>query len=470
MTGAAEGLGRFGQVRTRLAGIDLEIQLVFVAWLVILGLASGRNDATLVTWVVVAALGVLIHELGHAFAYRAFGVQPRIVLSAVFGLTFGEELPPARSLVVSLAGPATGIALGLLSIGLAAVIGPDDGLARVVVSDLAFVGFGWAVLNLLPIQPLDGGQAVRSLIAATGWRNAERIALVISILAAAVIGVAALASGFVFLVLFMVWFAAGNLAEFQALGEDRLRAELNRLGRRLMEGEADAAIAGLETVARKARTRSVAESALTGRAFALLSQGRPEEAEEDLRRLSRPGAAELLTASIGLHHGRLDPALAAHLADHQDAVSAMGAARAILDTGRLDEVLELAMALPGDAATRALRALLVGLHFDGDHEAALRVGELLFDREPVWNEVAYFVASSHAALGRDEEALAWLARSAELGASYVTYIDRDANLARVRELPGYGPIHGVLAENSGGRPPDTGALLGDADSDVDRQP
>ena len=132
---------------------------MFVAWLAILALASGRNDLALVTWVVVAGLAVLIHELGHAFAYRAFGVQPRIVLSAVFGLTFGDELPPTRSLVVSLAGPATGIALGLVSIGLAVVIGPGDGHA-LVVEDLAFVGFGWALLNLLPIQPLDGGQAV----------------------------------------------------------------------------------------------------------------------------------------------------------------------------------------------------------------------------------------------------------------------------------------------------------------------
>ena len=466
MTGATAWLGRIGQVRIRLAGIDVEIQLVFVAWLAILGLASGRNDLTLVTWTVVAALAVLIHELGHAFAYRAFGVQPRIVLSAVFGLTFGGELPPARSLVVSLAGPATGIALGLVSMGLATVIGPSDGLAHVVVEDLAFVGFGWAVLNLLPIQPLDGGQAVRSLIVTTGWRDAERIALVISILAAAVIGIAALSAGYVFLVLFMAWFAADNASEFLALGDDRLQVELNRLGRRLMDGDAEVAIAGLEEVAKKARSQSVTEAALTGRAFALLAQGRAEEAEQDLRLLSRPEAADLLTASIALLHGRLDPDLAALLADHPDAVSAMGSARAILDAGRLDEVLERALALPGDASTVAVRTLLVGLHFDGEHEAAVRVGELLFNREPIWNEVAYFVASSLAALGHDKEALTWLARSAELGAGYFTYIDRDRNLARIRALPDYGPIHDMLVENAAGHRPNTGALLGDAASDT----
>jgi len=469
MTGASEGLSRFGQVRIRLAGIDVEIQLVFVAWLAILALASGRRDLTLVTWIVVAGLAVLIHELGHAFAYRAFGVQPRIVLSAVFGLTFGDELPPARSLVVSLAGPATGIALGVVSIGLAAVV-PDDGLGRVIVEDLAFVGFGWAVLNVLPIQPLDGGQAVRAVIAAAGWRDAERIALIISIVAAAMIGIAAIASGYVILVLFMAWFAAGNVAEFQALGDDRLRAQLNRLGRQLMEGDADAAIAGLEEVARKARSRSVREAALTGRAFALLSEGRADDAERDFRLLIRPQAADLLSASIALHHGRLDPDLAALLADHPDAASAMGSARAILDAGRLDEVLDRALALPDDASTVATRTLLVGLHFDGEHDAAVRVGELLFNREPTWNEVAYFVASSLAALGHDEEALTWLARSAELGAGYFTYIDGDRNLARIRGLPDYGPIHDMLVENAAGHRPNTGALLGDAASDVGGKP
>ena len=64
MTGATAWLGRIGQVRIRLAGIDVEIQLVFVAWLAILALASGRNDLALVTWVVVAGLAVLITNSG----------------------------------------------------------------------------------------------------------------------------------------------------------------------------------------------------------------------------------------------------------------------------------------------------------------------------------------------------------------------------------------------------------------------
>lgn len=467
---AAEGLGRFGQIRTRLAGIDIEIQLVFVAWLVILGLASGRNDATLVTWVVVAALGVLVHELGHAFAYRAFGVEPRIVLSALFGLTFGDVLPPARSLVVSLAGPATGIVIGLVSIGLAAVIGTSDGLARTVVEDLAFVGFGWALLNLLPIQPLDGGQAVRSVLVGTGVRDAERIALVISILAAAVIGIVALSAGYVFLVLFMIWFAADNVSEFRALGEDHLRARLNQLGRRLMEGDADAAIAGLEDVERAARSQSVAESARSGLAFALLAEGRWEEAEGVFRRLSSPSNEALLRASIATHHGHLDRRFAAMLGTRVDAVSAMGAARALVATGNLDAVLDQVEALPPGDWTWAQRTLLVGLNLDRCHEEAVHVGTMFHEREPVWNEVASFVASSLGALGRTEEAFDWLVRAADLGASYVTYIERDPNLEAVRALPGYPAVHDELVANAGGRGPDTGALLGDAASDVGGKP
>ena len=458
-------LGRFGSFRTRLAGIEIEIQLVFVAWLGVIGIAAGRNDVTLVTWILVAGGGVLIHELGHALAYRAFGVEPRIVLSAVFGLTYGDALPPARSVAVSMAGPATGLAIGIVGLALAAVLGPSDGLIGVVIGDLQFVGFGWAVLNVLPVQPLDGGQALRDALVATGRRDADRLALLVSIAAAAGIAIVAAASNYFVLIVFMAWFAASNLEDLRTLSDDRLRGRLNTHARRLMEGDSDGAIAGFEEVQRTAQSRSVAEAALAGRAFAFLAVGRWQEADAAHSQLTGPSSERLLRASIALHHGHLDPGLAALLAERSDAISAMGTARALVDTARLDDVLAQVPLLTDGESLRARRTLLVGLHFDGFHEAAVDIGEALFAQHPILNEVAYFVSSSLAALGRTEESLAWLERAVDQGARHVSYLDRDENFAELRSLPGFTAIRDRIVGDEALRP-QIGELLGDSASDV----
>ena len=64
-------------------------------------------------WVVAVFLSVLVHEMGHALAIRALGVQPWITLYGMGGLTShrGGRLPPKTQILVSLAGPAAGFAL-----------------------------------------------------------------------------------------------------------------------------------------------------------------------------------------------------------------------------------------------------------------------------------------------------------------------------------------------------------------------
>ena len=459
-------LGRFGRLTVHVTGVEIEIHAIFVVWLVLLGFAAGRTGATVAIWVVVAGGSVLVHELGHAFAYRAFGVTPRIVLSALFGLTYGADLPPRRGIVVSLAGPATGVAIGLAGLAVWTALPSADGLVAVALGDLVFVGFGWAVINLLPILPLDGGQALRVAITATRWRGAEAASLALSLTAAIAVAVAGAAAGYPFLAVFMIWCGLASFEGLRELRESPLRARLNLHGRQLMSGEPAAAIAGLAEIERTARSRSVAADALAGLAFALLADGRWDEAAGALARHPQPAAQALLRAAIELSDGRLDSRLAALLAERHDAVAAMGTMRAVADTGRLGDVLFQADGLDPGPSSAALRTMLVGLNLDGFHEQAVRVGELLHAREPTWNEVSYFVASSLGALGRTDDALAWLERAAEHGAGYAAYIEHDPNLETARARPAYTPIRDRIASNAADRRPGTGALLGDASTDA----
>lgn len=287
-----------------------------------------------------------------------------------------------------------------------------------------------------------------------------------SLTAAIAVALAGAAAGYPLLAVFMIWFGLASLEGLRDLRESPLRARLNLFGRQLMSGDSAAATAGLLEIERTARSRSVVADALTGLAFALLADGRWDEAAGALARHPQPATQPLLGAAIKLNFGRLDPRLAALLAERHDAVAAMGTMRAVADTGRLDDVLLQADGLGPGPSSAALRTMLVGLNLDGFHEQAVRVGDLLHPLQPTWNEVSFFVASSLGALGRTGDALAWLERAAQQGAGYAAYIEHDPNLERARALPAYAPIRDRIASNAAHRRPGTEALLGDASTDA----
>ena len=111
--------------RFRIFGIPVRIDPTFFVIVAVLGVTTDLQF--LLIWVPVVTVSVLVHELGHAVAFRAFGMQPNILLQGMGGLTSATgSMPPSRELVVSLAGPLTGLVLiGLPALWLDGRV-PDD--------------------------------------------------------------------------------------------------------------------------------------------------------------------------------------------------------------------------------------------------------------------------------------------------------------------------------------------------------
>jgi len=199
-----------------LAGIRVRVSVWFWLAAVLLGWnqcqAFARGDQRmlvqlLAVWVAVVFASILVHEMGHALAYRAFGQAAHVVLYHFGGLAVPEmwsrrHLRPFQRLLVSAAGPAAQLALaaavvsGLKAAGYAVPFplerldmalglyhGRDftSGLAYALVEFLLFVNIFWPLLNLVPVPPLDGGQIVREGLLTLGVGNAQRIAGVIGV-------------------------------------------------------------------------------------------------------------------------------------------------------------------------------------------------------------------------------------------------------------------------------------------------
>jgi Zn-dependent protease len=116
---------------------------------------------------VICLLGsVLLHELGHALTARRFGIGVRgITLELLGGYTeMDRDAPSPRvDLLVSLAGPAVSLLLGLTAV-LATLALPDRTLPDQLAFQLAVSNLIVAVFNILPGLPLDGGRALRAVV------------------------------------------------------------------------------------------------------------------------------------------------------------------------------------------------------------------------------------------------------------------------------------------------------------------
>lgn len=157
-------------VRFSIFGIPVEVQPFFWITLVILGGALDANSASavfeIVLFVLAGFISVLVHELGHALTARHFGAQTHIVLQAFGGYAAytGARMTRTRSFLITAAGPAIQILLGVAVFALLIYLPPMNYAGRSFLRDLVWISVFWAVINLLPVVPLDGGQMLNAVL------------------------------------------------------------------------------------------------------------------------------------------------------------------------------------------------------------------------------------------------------------------------------------------------------------------
>ncbi len=202
-----------------LAGIRVRVSAWFwlaaalLGWNICQAFARGDQRAMLQflgIWIGVVFLSLLVHELGHAFAYRAFGQGAHVVLYHFGGIAIPElwgrrgHLRPFQRLLVSAAGPIAQLTLAAAIVAalkltgysvpfpieaLGRSLGLDGGrgftspFAYVAIDFLLTVNIFWPLLNLVPVPPLDGGQIVREGLLSLGVADAYRIAGILGVVA-----------------------------------------------------------------------------------------------------------------------------------------------------------------------------------------------------------------------------------------------------------------------------------------------
>jgi Zn-dependent protease len=182
------------------------------------GLSANDSQSILnmVMFIIAGFISIMVHELGHALMVRKYGLPTAITLQAFGGYASfpAGQLSRKQSFIVTAAGPALQLALGLLLLGVRILVPvPEGSLLNVLIFDLITISIIWAVLNCLPVYPMDGGQMMAAVL---GPIRAHFVHL-ISAVVAVTIGLLAYLYLHTFLLpIFMAFFAWQNWQAFQA--------------------------------------------------------------------------------------------------------------------------------------------------------------------------------------------------------------------------------------------------------------
>lgn len=218
--------------------------LILIGIFAFMGVRAGSGLDVLIKgllWAPTLFLGILIHELGHALTIQGFGYgTSKIVLHGFGGVTINQRRQSAsagQSILISFAGPAASALLGMASLGVfvlyqgvksftsfGTLVQGNDLLGQFF-GLMAVINIVWAIFNLLPINPMDGGHIVLHTLRAVLEDN-KKAAYYSATTSLVVLGGAILFFGLIgalnlFLILILGLFAYQNYQILQATKQGR---------------------------------------------------------------------------------------------------------------------------------------------------------------------------------------------------------------------------------------------------------
>lgn len=178
--------------------------LILAALFVAISMQRGEPLEVALLWVPTLFFSVLIHELGHAGMIGLLGFGRSVIVLGGFGgvTTNPRDARPWQNILISLAGPVAGylLAVAIQNAFVRSEFLQSDRFFREWSFQLIFANKAWAIFNLVPIYPLDGGQIFRNLtMMLTSERNSFVATTWLSMILSGLLVVYGLFSGSFFL-------------------------------------------------------------------------------------------------------------------------------------------------------------------------------------------------------------------------------------------------------------------------------
>jgi stage IV sporulation protein FB len=168
--------------------IPIHIYPFFWILAILIGWLNSMTVLGTVVWTVVILLSVLIHEFGHALTALAFGQNAYIELVGMGGVTrrSGKILKLWQEFIIVFNGPLAGFLLFLAAYYFQKTLGSTAAPVLIYAVDITiYANLFWTFINLLPVQPLDGGRLVSIILESLFGLKGLKVSLFLSILVSA---------------------------------------------------------------------------------------------------------------------------------------------------------------------------------------------------------------------------------------------------------------------------------------------
>jgi Zn-dependent protease len=366
--------------------IPIRVHSVFWVLALIIGFLNSDGDIPkTMVWVAIIFVSVLFHEFGHALTALAFGQRSIIELVALGGVTRrrgGAKLSLWKEFLIVLDGPLFGLVLAFAAFYILQFIDKNTHpMWFYAFKVTANVNVFWTILNLLPVQPLDGGHLLRIIFEGIFGFRGVKIALFLSTLFAVGLAVLSFVGGEFFIGAIFLIFTFESYRMWQA--SLSVTAQDNDMSTQLLLKEAEKEIRDGNTQAGIEKLRQVRQKSEKGLIYLTASQ---------------------------------------HLAEH------------LADEGEYQEAFDILSPIKGKLPPEKLR-LLQQLAFKiGDWASTISVGGKAYQANPTY-DVALTNALAHAQLGEDRPAVGWLQRAIRDGMPNLRAILSKTEFDAIRNSP-----------------------------------
>lgn len=143
------------------------------------------------------AAALILHEFAHAFVSERLGYGLKNIHIAPYGVSIGGDydyVKPSDEIKIAIAGPAANFVFWLLITGawwlFPSLYTPTQSIAE--------AGLFTAVVNLLPVYPMDGGRVLHGMLL---WRFPHKTAGIISRIVSVLSAIAAVSGAIVMIIL-----------------------------------------------------------------------------------------------------------------------------------------------------------------------------------------------------------------------------------------------------------------------------
>lgn len=163
----------------RIFGIDIEIHVTLVfmfgllTWILSGAFAQQLPEYSSWAWYILATstaiiffLSILFHEMAHSLVAKRYGTIVEKITLMLFGgqaLMASRPNSPKAEFLLTLAGPLSNVFLSAAFLGLAVISGHYP-WPTTIFTWLFWINLFFAVFNIIPIFPMDGGRVMRSLL------------------------------------------------------------------------------------------------------------------------------------------------------------------------------------------------------------------------------------------------------------------------------------------------------------------